>query len=349
MSRSTMQLSPHQWSAAAVLAVALAAMGTAHAGYEAAGTTAANFLSLGAGARALGMAGAALGVGDELGGVAWNAAAAGWLSRSELVLSHAGLANRSLQEWGAIGGPIARSQTRWAVTALYQGDGSFDGRDATGASTGSFSVSSVALGATLARQLGSRVSLGFGATAVRERIATVTGSGHTFDGGLMVRAGMFGFGFAAQNVGGQMRYGASRYPFPGAWGVGIGFTPRGSAVRVACDVNFPNAYHPDIRAGVEWTHRDAMALRAGYRKELDSIADPLSGPSFGLGVRQGGMWMDYGYLLSANGAGQHRMGLRFNFGRSGPNDGPLGHVGAPKGPDAGRDASRAGLPPPPGP
>jgi hypothetical protein len=306
--------------ALAALAMSMVGSAVARAGFEDAGTTAANFLSLGSGARTLGMGGATLGLGDDVGGAAWNAAALGWVNGTEAALSHAGLANGSLQEWGAVGGRIKGSPTRWAVSGLYQGEGAFDGRDATGASTGSFSVSSMAFGATLAHQLGGMVTLGVGAKGVRENLAGVSGSGISFDAGLMLRAGPVGIGFAAQNLGGRMNYGASSHPFPGSYGVGLGYSHPATGVRIGVDANFPRAYHSDVRAGAEWLYRGVLALRAGYRKEMGSASDPLDGPSFGLGASHRGMWLDYGYLLPGEGSGQHRMGLRFNLGGSAAGD-----------------------------
>lgn len=329
-------------AAVAALAMTLAGNDVARAGFERAGTTAANFLSLGSGARTLGMGGATLGLGDDVGGAAWNPAALGWVNGTEGALSHAGLPNGSLQEWGAVGGRIGGSPTRWAVTGLYQGEGGFDGRDATGVSTGAFSVSSMAFGATLAHGLGRRATLGLGARAVRENIATASGSGFSFDAGLMVRAGQFGVGFAAQNLGGRMSYGASSYPFPTSYGVGLGFTHPASGVRLAVDANFPRAYHGDVRAGAEWLHRGMVALRAGYRKEIGSAGDPLDGPSFGLGASHRGMWLDYGYLLSGQGSGQHRMGLRFRFGGSSAGDEVAGRTAKADAPRKPEKAARPG-------
>jgi hypothetical protein len=348
----------YAWAAVAALGTSLLASATARAGFESAGTTAANFLSLGSGARTLAMGGATLGLDDEISGAAWNPAALGWANGTEAALSHAGLANRSLQEWGAVGGRIGRSETRWAVSGLYQDDGTFDGRDAAGASTGSFSVSSMAVGATLAQQVGRRASFGVGVKAVRENIADVTGSGLTFDAGAMVRAGLFGFGVAAQNLGGRMAYGASHYPFPTSFGVGLGFSHPTTGVRVALDANFPRAYHSDLRAGAEWLHRGVLALRAGYRKELGSLDDPLDGPSFGVGASHRGMWLDYGYLLSNGGSGQHRMGLRFRLGGSGAAAPPAREISTPVKPeesakpgefDWARDGARLGPGKPPKP
>jgi hypothetical protein len=333
-------------SVGAAVAMALVAIGTAHAGFESAGTTAANFLSLGSGARTLSMGGATLGLGEDVGGAAWNAAALGWVSEPQAALSHAGLANKSLQEWGTYGGRVGHSQTRWAVSGLYQGDGSFEGRDATGLSTGSFSVSSLALGATLAQQVGARLTLGLGSKYVREDLGSATGGGFTFDGGLMVRQGRLGFGLAVQNLLGQMKYGPAIYQFPTNVGAGVAYTDPRTGLKVAVDANFPSAYHSDLRAGVEWMYRGVVALRTGYRKELGSQDDPLSGASFGLGAGHNGMWMDYGYVPSASGSGEHRLGLRFDLGHLGMNGDSFGQSDMPKDFDSAKDSSLIGPPPP---
>jgi hypothetical protein len=302
---------------AVVLAVALVAPGPARAGIENAGTTAANFLVLGTNARTLGMAGATLGLGNDLGAASWNAAALGWLGAPSLVLSHAGLENSTLQEWAAVGGRMGNSSTRWALTGLYQGSGGFEGRDASGNATGDFSVSSMAFGGMLARAFGEHVTVGFGSKFVSENLGTASGWGVTFDGGVLVRSGRIGVGLAAQNLGGQMRYADGRYRFPGNIGGGIAYSDPGSGLRLALDANFPSAYYRDVRLGAEWMWRDMLALRAGYRSELGSASDALTGPTFGVGGGHNGMWMDYGYLLSNWGEGQHRLAVRFDLGRFG--------------------------------
>lgn len=292
----------------------LAAVPAARAGVEDAGTTAANFLSLGAGARETSMAGAGLGLGDDLGGAAWNPAALARIHGAQLALSHAGLPDRSRQEWGAVGGRLGGRGARWGLSGLYRGEGTFEGTDDAGNPTGSFGVSSFALGVTLAQELGSHALLGVTARGVREQIASASGSGLTFDAGLLLRAGPLGLGLAARNVGGRMSYGPSRHPFPATYGVGVGYAHAASGLRVALDAARPAAYHPDLRAGVEWSWRGALALRAGYRHVLSPVADPESGPTFGGGAGHRGLWIDYGYLLTGAGGGQHRAGLRMPFG-----------------------------------
>jgi hypothetical protein len=290
----------------------------AGAGVEKAGTTAANFLSLGSGARILGMGGATLGLAGGLDAGAWNTGALGWVERTELTFSHAGLAEDAAQEWIAAGGRLGRSETRWALSGLYQTEGSFEGRDALGGSTGSFEVASMAVGGQLAHRFGRRASVGFGAKWVNEDLGAMRGSGLTFDGGMLVRVGMLGFGVAAQNAGGHMGYGSRTYPFPTSVGGGISLDHAASGLRLDVDVNVPTAYYKNLRGGIEWRWKDRLALRSGYRAELGAPSDEaLTGPAFGMGAGAYGLWLDYGYLVTRSGEGQHRMGLSLRPGQHG--------------------------------
>ena len=318
--------------AGALAVMALVAVGFANAGEEKAGTTAANFLTLGSGPRILGMGGATLGLGQDLAGGAWNPAALGWMDETSIVLSHSGLENQSLQEWAGIGGRVGKTDTRWAVTGIYQGDGSFEGRDASNNPTGSFSVSSFAIGGQVAQQLGSMVTLGLGVKTVSEKLGDVSGIGTTFDAGVSFHRGMVGFGIAGQNLGGHMSYSGINYDFPTNVGLGLAVTHPRTGLSVAVDANFPSAYYNDVRAGLEYRWKQMVAVRAGYRSEMGSSNDPLTGPTFGLGAGGNGFWFDYGYLLEGVGSsGQHRLAITFLPGKmSGLGHDPYGQGEMPR-------------------
>jgi len=299
-----------------VAALVLTAPPTAWAGIDKAGTTAAGFLSVGAGADVLGMGGATLGFGGGLGASAWNVASLGSLRGTEYVFSHATLTGESPQDWVALGGRFGTSRTRWGLSGLYQGDGAFEGRDALNNPTGTFNASSMALGFQVAQPLGPAATVGLGMKYATEKLGDVTGGGVTFDAGVRVQAGAIGFGAAAQNAFGKMSYGGATYDFPTSYGAGVAYTMPLTGLTLALDANFPNAYYSDVRGGVEWRYRDRVALRTGYRKELGAEAgEPLGGPTFGMGAGVNGFWVDYGFLTGgASGSGQHRMGLTYRPG-----------------------------------
>jgi hypothetical protein len=338
----------HLIAALAVLLVL--SPGAARGGIEKAGTTAANFLSVGADAALLGMGGAALGVGGDLGAAAWNPAALGSMDQLQVLFAHADLSNQDRQEWASVGGPGGTLGMHWALNGLFQSDGGIDGRDASNNPTGTFGTSSSAFGLQLARPLGPNFSAGLGAKYVNEKLAGVSGSGATFDAGLSMRSGMLGFGVVAQNVLGRMTYDTATYPFPSSVGCGVSLTDPARGLRVALDANVPAAYYPDIRGGIEWLWKGSFALRAGYRAELGAApGDPLAGPTFGMGAGVSGFWIDYGYLMAGGGNGQHRLGLSFHPGGSESAAGTTGggspsHASATADRDARRPASGATSP-----
>jgi LysM repeat protein len=293
-------------------ALALAA-GLSHAGVDNAGTTAGNFLSTGTGPGILSMGGAVLGSGGDLNAAAWNPAALAHLRSTEFAIAHGGLGEQQSQEWAAAGGRLGHLRTRWGVAGLHQGESGFEGTDAFGASTGTFSVSNLALGVMVAQPVGERFTVGLGAKYVSENLGAATGSAIAFDAGVQATAGAFGFGLAARNVGGSMRYDAGSYDLPSNVGVGVAWRHPENGLRLAADANFPSSYYNDVRLGAEWLWQDRVALRGGYRMELGAGAeDDLGGPAFGLGTGANGLWLDYGYLSGSGGAAaQHRLGLSF--------------------------------------
>jgi len=298
--------------ALALAACALASAAVpAFAGSELAGTTAANFLAVGAGPGVLAMGGAALGCGGSLEHAAWNPAALGWVDATALELSHAQLDDQAMQEWATLGGRFGHSGTHWAMSALYHNEGTIIGRDASNLPTGDFTTGSVAAMVQLAQRAGPHAAFGVTGKYVVEALGPgESGTGMTFDAGMSLRFGVMGFGFAAQNVGGRMSYGESTYPFPASYGAGVSFAHEASGVVAAADLNVPSASFASMRTGVQWTWRQHVAVRAGYRQELGAPAiEPLSGPTFGTGLGMHGMWLDYAFLLDGNMGGQHRLAI----------------------------------------
>lgn len=328
---------------AGMLLLMLSLPAPARAGGEAAGTTAAGFLGVGTGASVLGRGGATLGLGGDLAIVPWNAAALGWLDGTQIAVAHATLADQTQQEWAAVGGRAGRSALRWSLDGLYQSEGAFEGRDALDNVTSSFDVSSMAVALHLAHPLGRLATAGVGGRYVGENLGSVSGTGYSMDAGLQLRAGMLGAGVAVTNAGGGMSYGGTRYDLPMNLGLGAALNLPGTGLRLALDANFPRAYYQDVRAGAEWRWHDLVALRAGYRRELDAPSELAeNGPSFGIGAGVHGLWLDYGYIVPGVGEAQHRLSIVLRPGRLGWHAGdPFGQKDMPRDFD---DAKPAGTP-----
>ncbi len=291
-------------------AALLAAAPTARATEESAGTRAASFLSGGVGPAVLSMGGASLALGRDLQGAAWNTAALGWLEGPQLTLAHAAFADETSQEWAAMGGRFGASPWRWGVAALYRDEGTIAGRSALNAPTASASAYDLALSLQLARAFGEHVSIGGAAHGVRQAIADASGTGLAFDAGVQARYGSFSMALAGQDFGGGMLWDGQRWRMPATLGGGVALELAPMGLRVALDYRRPADQTASVRAGAEWRMQDRFAIRGGYRAELNAGSDDQrSGPTFGVGAGAGAFWVDYGYLLSADGSGTHRVGL----------------------------------------
>ena len=214
------------------------------------------------------------------------------------------------------------------AVGLYESEGTFEGRDAANQPTGEFSVSSFAAGGARGLPVrGHRRAWRGRQVGEPEPRVPSRGAGMTWDAGMQVHAGMFGFGLAAQNAFGKMRFGSQSFDFPTNYGVGMAVNHAESGVRFALDANFPNAYYSDVRTGVDWRWRDLVALRGGYRSVLGAPAnEALSGPTFGFGAGAYGMWFDYGFVIPGSGDGQHRIGLSLRPSRMNTGGGAVGDV-----------------------
>ncbi len=332
-----------------VCAAAFACARPAFAAGEAAGTAAGSFLSVGSGASVLSMGGATLAGGRDLASASWNPASLARLDALQFSITHAPLPGGATQDWFAAGGRIAGGDTRWALQTLFQREGGIDGRDASNNPTGTLSATDLALGARVARRLGSRVDVGVGAEWVHESLASASGSGFAFDAGLRSDAGPFGFALAARHLGGGMSYGGVTYDLPAVVAAGVSWADAGRGLRLNADLESPTHYYNAVRIGGEWMWKEQVALRAGYRSELGGTAsERLSGASFGLGTGVGGMWLDYAFAPEgADGTGQHRMGLTFRPGSADRDRAvPQTTTVTPRAPKAPRASTSAPVPAP---
>ena len=305
---------------ALLLGIALLAARPAAAGIEFAETTGASFLTLGPGASLVGMGNTGIAGYPDLSAMAWNPASLGLMSESQWMFTHMPLANSTSQEWLSYGGQRGVAPTRWALSGRYQGDGSFKAYDPLGNLSGTFNASSLALGVNAARPLDQHLVLGLGAKFVNENLGSVSGYGGTLDAGIVYQAGPLSLGAAAQNMGGPVKYDSLAYSMPVNFGAGLALAHARSGLRMTVDFNHPIAYYDDVRAGAEWLWRRHLAVRVGFRHELNAPTyDPMNSTSIGFGGGGHGLWFDYGYMVSGDATSQQRLTLRVSPRSWGPN------------------------------
>lgn len=242
--------------------ILLAAIVSVQSGYSQtvtkAGTTAATFLSIPVGARALGMGSAFVAVANDASAMYWNPAGMARLSQSEAVFNHANwIADISfnyagvvlpLADVGTIGiGFTSLSMDDMEVTTEEQPEG-----------TGQFfSAGSFAISTSYARNLTDWFSIGGSAKYINEHIWNSTATGFAIDLGTLFTTPFPG-----------LKFGAGIYNF------GTKMHMTGDDLLVQKDISPLNGNNPNINAYLATDYFDLpLTLRIGFCYEALSTDD----------------------------------------------------------------------------
>lgn len=300
-----------------------------------AGTTAAQFLKIGAGARPIALGGAYTALANDIHSIYWNPAG---LSRivggGEATFNHAEWLAETSYDFvamsvnagalGAIGLHVISFGTpEEPVRTVLQPDGNGQNWDA----------SMIAAGLSYARNLTDRFSIGFTGKFVSETIFHLSARGAAFDLGILYDTPMKGLrlGAAMSNFGTKMKldgrdlyfnespvgddgavqevpaqYRTESFDMPLNLRFGIAYQAIDNeelSVLVAVDGNQPNDNSEYINSGIELGVKDVIFLRGGYKALY--LDDSEQGLTFGAGIRYDAAgtnlkfdfgWADYGRL-----------------------------------------------------
>jgi len=299
------------------------------------GTTAAQFLKIGAGARPIGMGGAYSALATDILAIYWNPAGLAKVSGSgEAVFNHADwLAETdydfaafsvNLPTVGSFGFHIISFRTPESPVRTY------DHPEGTGQT---WDANMIALGVTFARNLTDQFSIGVTGKFVQETIFNVSARGAAFDIGILYKtpiknitlgAAIFNFGTPMRLDGRDLFFNEDPLPEPGSvdavpakyrvesydMPLNLRFGIAWQAIRnddiqvvAAVDGNQPNDNSEHINSGVEVGLKNVLFLRVGYKALF--LQDSEQGLTFGAGLRYDVVgtnlkfdfgWADYGRL-----------------------------------------------------
>lgn len=283
-------------------------------------TTAAGFsnpsIQDGAGARAIALGSTYVGIAEGSDSLLWNPAGLGTLTDPELAEHHnAGLVGSS-QDIAVIGLPLGLGGGL-GLSLGYENDGSFDGRDASGDSTGTYSAD--AYGGSVGWGIGvpGGLYLGVAAKFDQENLAGMDLNSTAVDlGALWDIAPYLSLGAAYNNLG----------PAVSGWqldqGLDVGLSSHfydadESDALAAISGQTLSDGETSIHFGLEDTLYKLLSLRAGYSfsaSDADADTSNLLGWTFGLGLSICKLQVDYAYVpLSDLGATQ-RISVTYTFG-----------------------------------
>ncbi len=295
------------------------------------GTTAAEFLKIGVGARALGMGGAQVGVTGDISSIYWNPSALSRLNvNSEMTFNHANWLADINYDFAAGILPIGELGTfGLSVISLRVPDDVVRTVDYPEGDGRRWDASSIAFQLSYARNLTERFSIGFNAKYIRESIWDESASGFAIDVGTLYISEIKGLtlGASISNFGTKMRldgrdlyfnndpndnigsgpnnipaeYRPNDYDLPLTFRIGVAmdvFPADDFRVTGAVDATHPNDNTEYVNSGLEVAWREIIFGRIGYKSLW--LRDSEQGLTWGVGIHYGivnvgTIKLDYGF------------------------------------------------------
>ncbi|MDD2805358.1 MAG: PorV/PorQ family protein [Elusimicrobiales bacterium] len=311
---------------AAILMILASAQGVLGGdfGSGAKGTTGAAFLTMGMGARAVGMGGAYSAVAADASAVSWNPAGLVRAPEFSAMLMHASyLADISFDYLS-----FAKSNGSVALggSLSFMNGGPVDHTDASGASLGQYQPRNYAANFSLAADLevigAEKGAFSAGVTAKYISSTLIeSASAMAFDAGLSAKTELTGrtlrLAFVAQNLGAGMKFDKESDPLPLTFKAG-GALNLAKDWLISADVVAPRGNMPYLCSGVEHTAYNAgnmrVLLRFGANNYTMGDISGISGISGGLGVVIKNMAVDYAIVPFGDLGLTHRLSLTMKFG-----------------------------------
>ena len=261
------------------------------------GTTAAPFLTIPVGPRALGMGGAFVSVADDATAMFWNVAGIGRLKKNEIVLVHTNWFLDTYFEYAGIVIPVPNYGTL-GVNFTHMNLGEMEQtteQDPDGNGL-KFSCGSFAIGLSYARALTDRFAIGFNAKYIQESIMNCGATGFAIDVGTLFRTqfkdarlgmSISNFGTKMQMTGNDLLVqhdidpglagnnpyvnaflATGRFDLPLILRVGMSIdlinTPQ-NRLTLSCDALHPNDNTESVNIGTEYVFNNLLSMRAGYK------------------------------------------------------------------------------------
>ncbi len=282
------------------------------------GTTAASFLKIGVGARALGMGEAFTTQAEDITALYWNSAGLAHIDRIQVLLNHFDYIYDLYYEYGGVVMPVSNVGT-FGLFFQYLGMPDIE-RTTVEYPEGNgekVSANSMAVGIGFARALTDRFAMGGSVKYIREKIWNCQASSIAFDVGLLYRTFFknIKIGMSIANFGNDMRMtgrdllvqhditelyagnsetnnahmDTDAFPLPILFRVGLSVNIAEDILGlsehdwiVAVDAIHPNDDHESLNVGSELRVWNRVSFRTGYRHLF--LEDREGGFTFGMGL-----------------------------------------------------------------
>jgi hypothetical protein len=281
-----------------------------------AGTTGAQFLSQGGGARAMAMGEAFCAVADDASALFWNPAGLTRLNSPQLLATHSfGLENtyQDFIDWAQPWQPVTL-----AAGLHYASMPGLEALDELGRTQGSFQPYDLAFtaGCGLALPL---FEAGASITFFREDLGQAASTGYAVDlGGWLPLRDDLALGFKFENIGPGIRFVDQSQPLPFAMRAGVNYHPF-PGWNATTDLVLPLDNTPQVHLGLEyqWPLGSSLVLspRLGFKTTTVQDNGFLSSLACGMGIRLAGWTLDYAWLPQGELGASHYLTLSLDLGK----------------------------------
>ncbi|MFH1353330.1 MAG: PorV/PorQ family protein [bacterium] len=275
------------------------------------GTSGAQFLKIGVGARAVAMGEAYAGMEGDINSIYWNPAGLSGIDNPQTSFSHTAWFQNIKRENLTSGYPTASGFMALGINYLTAGG--IDKYDNAGDSTGeSYAPADMLMTFAYSKKM-KKVSIGsnlkYISSNIDGEIATAIGA----DFGGIYRKNKLNIGLAVQNLGTKMKFVKDEFSLPLNIKLG-GAYKFGRSFIAALDFNFPNDNDSRVNTGVEYSKKYGenlvVALRTGYKTNTEGL-DASDGLSAGFGLRYGECLMDYAWVPYGDLGVSHRISFTY--------------------------------------
>lgn len=274
------------------------------------GSSTANFLGIGVGARAIGLGEAYTAVANDVYATYWNPAGLSRLSTNEVGFMHSQLVEGLTYEYGALGVPLKVGVL--GANFGYFSYGSIEGFNSHGSSLGALQKSYDTFGSlSYGLPLGNRLSLGLTGKYIYKRLASQSASTLATDLGLQYKTPLEGLtlGAVIQHLGGKLTFVQQGNSLPETYKIGAAY--RKGMALIALDIQKPKDQQPFLTSGLEITPAKWLALRGGWNTQ-DNVGPGFRvGAGFNLNQK---LTLDYAFLPFGTFGDTHRISLTFRWG-----------------------------------
>ncbi|PIU47933.1 MAG: hypothetical protein COS94_04430 [Candidatus Hydrogenedentes bacterium CG07_land_8_20_14_0_80_42_17] len=278
-----------------------------------AGTSGADFLRIEAGARHVAMGGTYSAYGSSVFTLYGQPAAIAEKDGYEIGFQYSEWVQGISQQFGGFKAPFLGGKA--AVTFNFLGSNNIekttdDAFGRFGVSSGTFGVSDFSGAIHYARRINSKTAWGIAGRYIRSEIDNISASG--FSGDIGIRHNLnehFSIGASATNIGPGLKFINDRSDLPMTLRIGASY--HTGNFLIAGDIANNGVDNVDAMIGAEWKPTEIIAIRAGYKTQMQS--DLNEGLTAGIGLALKSIEFDYAYVPFGPLGDTHRISGSISF------------------------------------